>query len=71
MKKVAKKTTIDDLAIMVARGFDEAHKNLTDFKSETEENFKKVDDNFKIVRNDILGLHDKFVSELRFNQALL
>lgn len=75
-KKISRvEVVIDNLAIAVARGFADADQKLEKFKTETEENFKKVwskfdevdmkfeniEDNFKKVRNDILEIGDKFV----------
>lgn len=79
MKKGAKSITIDDLAIMVAKGFDDVKKELKtefktelgSFKSETEENFKKVEDNFKKVRSDILNMGDRFVPRHEFDSFLM
>ncbi|GEM_PF-5619401 len=86
MKKNKKSVTTDDLAIMVARGFDDVKKEfkteLNSFKGETEENFKKVrndltsfkvetEDNFKKVRNDILNVGDRFVPRHEFDSFLV
>ncbi len=79
MKKNKKSVSIDDLAIMVAKGFDDVKKELkTEFKTElnffkveTENNFKNVEDNFKKVRNDILNMGDRFVPRHEFDSFLM
>lgn len=82
MKKGTKSFTIDDLAIMVASGFEDVKK---DFKSELnsvknelnsvkgELNSFKVEtnNNFKKVRNDILNIGDRFVPRYEFDSFLI
>ncbi len=85
MKKSKKLVTTDDLAIIVAKGFDDVKKEfkteLNSFKGETENNFKKVrndldsfkvetEDNFRKVRNDILNVGDRFVPRHEFDSFL-
>lgn len=76
---------MDDLAIMVAKGFsgvdkhfDQVNKrfeylenDLKSFKTETKENFTKVEENFKKVRNDILDIGDRFVPRHEFDSLLV
>lgn len=86
MKKVtAKKVTVDDLAGMVARGFDSVHKEIGEFRNEVDKRFDDVDKRFNKVekdiaevnenlattRMDVLGVGDKFVSKNDFNQHLV
>ena len=61
MKKIVKKITIDDLAIMVAKGFE-------DVKSELKSEINEVKENIRITRNDVLNIGDKFVSHHTFDQ---
>jgi site-specific recombinase len=66
-KKIKKAMTIDDLAIIVAKGFgdvmeiiddrfDKADKRFEEFKEETAKNFVTV-------RRDILSTNDRFVMQ--------
>ena len=77
MKKITKnkKITIDDLAIMVAKGFDdvksEIKSEINEVKKEINEVKKDVNDvkeNLRITRNDVLNIGDKFVSYHTFDQ---
>ena len=47
MKK--KGATLDTLALMVGRGFQETHKELGDFRNETEKCFEQVDKRFEQI----------------------
>lgn len=76
MKKTIKKEmSIEDLATMVARGFDRLESKIDAtkddlylFKRETELNFKKVDESFIKIRGSILDMGDKFVSKHEFDK---
>jgi hypothetical protein len=63
MKKAAKKITIEDLAVMVANGFEKQDAGLEEFKKDIKEDFVRV-------RADILNLNDKFVSNHRFEELV-
>ena len=77
MKKIIKnkKITIDDLAIMVAKGFEDVKGELkgdingvkNDLKS-VKSDINEVKENLRITRNDILNLGEKFVSYHTFDQ---
>lgn len=86
MKKVAnKKVTIDDLAIMVAKGFDGMHKEMNERFDKVYDRFDEVDKSFDKVekeisevrenlgntRMDILGIGDRFVSRHEFGEHLV
>jgi len=82
MKKVAtKKVTIDDLAGMVARGFESVHNEIGEVKKrlgnvekeigEVKVKLTKVEENLNTTRMDVLGIGDKFVSKHDFNQHLV
>lgn len=82
MKKVVtKKVTIDDLsntidnlAIMVAKGFDSVHNEITEVKkdiTEVKRDIAEVKENLATTRMDVLGIGDKFVSRHDFNQHLI
>lgn len=64
-----KEMSIEDLALMVAKGFSSIEERmvtkeeLKEFKKETTENFVKV-------RRDILELSDRFVSRSEFDKFL-
>lgn len=77
--------TIDDLAGMVARGFESVHKEIGEFKNEVDKRFDYVDkrfnkvekdinevkDNLATTRMDVLGIGDRFVSKHEFSQHLV
>jgi hypothetical protein len=75
-KPIKKETTMDQLAAMVARGFETIERKmvtkdgLDTFKEETSENFRKVDENFTKVRRDILEIGDKYVSRDEFSKLV-
>ena len=82
MKKVVtKKVTIDDLAGMVAHGFESVHNEIGEVKEKlgdvekrlgkVEDRLEKVEDNLNTTRMDVLGIGDKFVSKHDFNQHLI
>ncbi len=79
MKKVVKnkKITIDDLAIMVAKGFEgirgelsEVKNNLKSDISDVKNELNEVKENLRITRNDVLNIGDKFVSYHTFDQLV-
>ncbi len=81
MKKVTnKKMTIDDLAVMVAKGFDGVHNELGEFKKEVNMRFNEVEkditevkkdvaevkENLAGTRRDVLAQGDKFTLKYEF-----
>jgi hypothetical protein len=74
MKKVTKNNeiTIDDLAIMVAKGFEDVKSELkseiSGVKNELKKEISEVKENVRITRNDVLNIGDKFVSYHTFDQ---
>ena len=62
--KKTKKVTIDNLAIMVAKGFDGAEKDMIEVKKDIGE----LKEGNKDIRRDILNLGDRFVSYHAFDQ---
>ena len=66
MKKVIKnkKVTIDDLAIMVAKGFEGVGKDISELKKDVTE----LKEGNKNIRKDILNLGDRFPSQFAFDQ---
>jgi tetrahydromethanopterin S-methyltransferase subunit G len=76
MKKTTtkkKEMTLDDLAVMVAKGFekvDERFNKIDQKFKDTDSRFETIDENFKKVRRDILELNDKFVSRHQFDNVL-
>lgn len=88
MKKISsknKETTIDDLAMMVARGFNEMNtkidKEIGEVKKEirevkdrlgnVEDKLENVEENLNATRMDVLGIGDRFVSKHEFSQHLV
>lgn len=73
-----KKITIDDLAIMVAKGFskvderfdkvDERFEKVEKDIKEMKYDLNEVKENLQATRNDVLNMHDKFVSSHTFDQ---
>ncbi|HBB44467.1 MAG: hypothetical protein UW27_C0001G0031 [Parcubacteria group bacterium GW2011_GWA1_44_13] len=84
-KTVVKKVTIDDLAgtidnlaIMVAKGFDRVHKEMDERFDNVDKRFDKVEkeitevkENINTTRMDVLGIGDRFVSKHEFSQHLV
>lgn len=73
MKKVIKnkKVTTDDLAIMVARGFEGVGKDIKELKKdvgELKKNVGELKEGNKNIRKDILNLGDRFPSQFAFNE---
>lgn len=86
MKKVApKKVTIDDLAgtidnlaIMVAGGFERVYKEMDNRFDKVEKDIAEVKkdvaevkENLATTRMDVLGIGDRFVSKHEFSQHLV
>ncbi len=81
MKKSAKSVTIDNLAIMVAKGFSRTDEQFAKIETRFERvdgqfakidtQFEKVEENFKKVRNDILNMGDRFVPRHEFDSFLM
>jgi len=80
MKKRAKKheTNIDDLAIMVGKGFEEirgefeeSKSEFATFKTETKANFEKVEENFVKIRGQLNNMGDHFVTNHKFDTLSL
>lgn len=75
MKKTAtKKMTIDDLAVMVAKGFDGASNEIAEFKKEVNKRFNEVEkditevkENLASTRRDVLSMGDKFTLKYEFH----
>ncbi|MBU3923080.1 hypothetical protein KJ684_02495 [Patescibacteria group bacterium] len=57
MKK--KNTTIDDLTIMVKKGFDGSDKKIDNLTKEIRSSFKEVDKRFDKIENLILADHKR------------
>jgi len=71
MKKNTKVTTIDDLAIMVANGFDKVDQRFDKVESDVSElksDISELKEGNKNIRRDILNLGDRFVSFHTFGQ---
>ena len=82
MKKQSKKeTTIDDLALMVGKGFSEVHEKFSKIDErfdKVDERFDKVDKRFTTIedslvkiRGDITSLGDRYVSRFEFDKLLM
>lgn len=80
MKKVLgkkKETTINNLAVMVAKGFDGVHKEIGEVKNrikkvdgrlgDVEGRLGNVEENLKATRQDVLNLGDRFVPRYEFD----
>ena len=63
MKKNTKSVTIDNLAIMVAKGISRSDEQF----AKIDKQFESVEENFKKVRNDILNVGDRFVPRHEFD----
>ncbi|MEK7120818.1 MAG: hypothetical protein AAB840_01885 [Patescibacteria group bacterium] len=64
MAKAKKKTTIDSLAMMVAKGFEETNKSIESLKTETKEGFEQVNERFDKIENLILIDHKRRIERL-------
>ena len=62
-KTKTKKVTTDDLAIMVAEGFNRVEKKIDN----VDKGLSRVKDDIKDIRKDILCLGDRFVSYHTFD----
>ena len=74
MKKGAKSVTVDDLAIMVAKGFSSTDENFAKIDEQfakIDKRFEDVEDNFRKVRSDILNIGDRFVPRHEFDSFLM
>lgn len=49
-----KQITLDELAIMINKGFMEQDKSLSEFKRDVESRFKEQSNDLSVVKNDIL-----------------
>ncbi len=74
MKKNKKGMTVDDLALMVGKGFSEVHEKF----DKIDEKFKQIDDRFDVVdaslvkiRGDISSLGDRYISRFEFDKLLM
>ncbi len=79
MKKREKKSvSTDDLAVMVARGFDELKKEISEarielkkeigeVRIELKKEIGEVRENVKATRRDVLDIGDRFVSRYAFD----
>ena len=80
MKKIRgnkKETSINDLAVMVAKGFDGVHKEMGEVKSKIknvegrlgniESRLGSVEENLKATRQDVLNVGDRFVPRYEFD----
>lgn len=80
-KKIKKSVTIDDLAVMVAKGFDRVEGrigNVEDRLGNVEERLGNVEgrlgnveDGLKATRRDILNIGDRFVPRFEFDNLLI
>lgn len=59
--------TIDDLAVMVARGFDEVNKTISSEISEVKKDITDVKENLASTRRDVLSMGDKFTMKFEFH----
>ena len=76
--KKTKKVTIDNLAVMVAKGFDGIEKDIGELKKdigevkndvgELKKDMGEVKGNVKNIRKDVLNLGDRFPSQFSFDQ---
>lgn len=64
----------NDLARMVARGFESMHNEIGEVKNrlgKVEDRLGKVEENLATTRMDVLGIGDRFVSKHEFHQHLI
>lgn len=66
-KAVPKKITLEDLASLVARGFEAQDKKF----EHIDKKFEQVEENFRKVRADILGIGDRYVSKHEFDTLVI
>lgn len=75
--KNKKETSINDLAVMVAKGFDGVHKEMGEVKNRlknvegrlggVESRLGNVEENIKATRQDVLNVGDRFVPRYEFD----
>jgi len=80
-KEVTKKVTIDDLAVMVANGFDRVESSLEKVEDrlgnvesrlgEVEKDIIEVKENLAGTRRDVLEIGDRFVQRYEFHDLLV
>jgi tellurite resistance protein len=63
--KQSGEVSMDELAIMVQTGFNEAKTDLNEFRTEVNERFEAVGRRFDIVENKLIARHDKEIEQLR------
>lgn len=79
MKKMATKkvtlnelsNTIDNLAIMVAKGFDNVYKEIGEVKKDINEiknDVAEVKENLASTRRDVLSMGDRFTMKFEFHE---
>ena len=76
-----KKITIDDLAMMVAKGFESVEKDISEVKkdisevkkdiSEVKKDISEVKENLSATRDDVLNMGDRFVPRYEFHDLLI
>ncbi|MFQ5801425.1 MAG: hypothetical protein ACE5JQ_00845 [Candidatus Methylomirabilales bacterium] len=65
-----KETTIDDLAVMVKKGFDGVDKKLDEFKSDVDERLDHIDARLGRLETDVNELRGEIVYRQEFEDAL-
>ena len=72
MKKPSKQMTLEDLAAMVARGFERVDARFENMatKEEMTRGFAEVEKSINKVRLDILDVGDRFVTKHQFDQLV-
>lgn len=63
--------TIDNLAIMVAKGFDRVDAKIDKEVGEVKDRLGKVEENLAATRQDVLNLGDRFVPRHEFHNLLV
>lgn len=67
-KTTTKKMTIDDLAVMVAKGFDGVYREISEVKKdiiEIKNDVAEVKENLASTRRDVLSMGDRFTMKQR------
>lgn len=74
-KTTTKKMTIDDLAVMVAKGFDgvdrkfdEVNKKIDKEIGEVKKDIAEVKENLASTRRDVLSMGDRFTMKFEFHE---
>jgi len=73
-KSIKKNTTIDDLALMVAKGFSSVENRIEKVENrigKVEEGLKELRENVKATRRDVLDIGDRFVPRYEFDNLLI